>query len=671
MRNASRVLVGSTISLCAILFASVVFAQNDGSPVDTIQIEAGKMLEISTDTITTKPDFSWILTKDRKFLNAERTRFFQTRFAQTGNYILDVSVQDAQPAKNDYNAFHITVTEPGTEATPTSTTTTLKAVLKTIPASIQGTVYVSPNGGIVTIDGSSSTGKISSYFLDLDNGVDTDGNGDPTDDRDNQDTYSAQSGSPILYLMKNKSGARKITLTVTDATTGQTSRASVNVVFGQAPAGMGSQPQTDPGSPITIDQTNGIARFSAQMPDAETAGRELLYEWNFGDGGRSLLMTPVHTYAISGTYAVSLTVRDISNGQIVYQGSTSVQAEASPAAMGSQSSASSDSQGGDTKTPSGFWSTVKVGFIVIFLIALAIGLYMLFTWIKRKTTGTLVTTIENMEKTIVKSDKTTDGKPEPLKIKKDNPTTEVRTPVQGDLLDKEKSKTEFSGTKRDNAVPVAASGPVPSWLAKASTTPIASPAPTAPAPIPAPVIDATVSPAKVEPQKPSAAPKSPAAPVPDWLKEAPQKKEAKPSAPTAAAVTPIPASTAAKQEPKQPAPLAAAPKEQPKPQKPSVPAAPIPAPKTLQEPPKPKAITAPVVTEKKEVKVQAPAPAPQPPKKPTPAPVKPSPAQTATKPVPQDIPKDEKASSKPSAKPKTNGGDEPPIAIIKADSLMK
>ncbi len=520
------VLVGSSIGLFALLFSTIVFAQaTQEFSMNIIRIEAGKMLEIGTDTAAEKPDYSWILAKDRKFQYAQRSRFFQTRFSQTGMYTLDISVQDAGSSQNEYNAFQIVVTDPELGNEPTSgSDVPLKAVLNTNPPAINGTVYLPIGGGILTLDGSASTSKIAQYALDLDGGIDSDSDGDPTNDFENLATFSAQTGSPLLYFIRQKGGSRNITLTVTDGATGKTDRVSVSIVFGSAPANTGNVQTTDPTSPIIMDISEGTVRFGLNLPENLRGGKQLLTEWNFGDGGRSLLEHPVHSYKITGGYAVSVIVRDITNGTIVYRGSNGLQIDAPathiPESSGGSSASSKKSNDTENETgSSGMSAIITVGGIILMLLALAIGLYALLMWVKKKTTGKLVTTIENMEKSIVKADDK-EVKPEPVKIKKEAPTSNTPAPSTEDISQREKGKTEFAGTSRDNVVPVNASGPVPSWLQKAGTTPATPNVQKNPTPI-----TTTNETANAEEKKPLELQKPVPAPVPDWLKQAPKKAE--------------------------------------------------------------------------------------------------------------------------------------------------
>ena len=669
-------LVLGTIALSVIATRTSVLAQSD-----TIRIEAGQTVEIGTDSLAKKPDFSWVLTKDRKFQGAQRLRFFQARLPQVGTYTLDVSVQDPLANQNDYRAFTIIVTDPK-PIVPSSlplavtTDTPTKAVLQTEPAAIDGTLYVSPEGAIAKIDPSKTIGKIASFKIDLDSTVDSDGDGNPTNDNDTQDTFLERGGSAIYYFFLSSNPGRQIILTVLD-TKGQSDTTSLNVVFGAPPTvSLSSQ---DTNSPISFIQKDLTAAFHAEAPLTQSGSNQLLYEWDFGDQKRSLLTQPEHTYAAPGMYTVGLTIRDIQNGQILFAGTTTVEiagspilsssaqsqaSESAPSMQSSISSAGSTQTG--TKLPLG--SIMKVGFIVFLLLAFAIGLYALFTWIKRKTTGSLEQTLEKMEQTMLKQDTKITTKVEPMKLRKEPavPAPKSDAAALSTVADQETSHSDFRTKERANVTPVVDNAPVPSWLAKAATKPTPSTVPTqAPTPVSratpenSPKVPSTPAPQKPE-EKPTPAPapsKQPApapaaaAPVPDWLKPV--------SAPKAPLATPSSQPEAKPAEPQlKPQPAPTAPPKQatiPPPQKTPLPT--TPPQKPVVEPP---AVTQPRPQMK---------PQPQPAKQESPK----IPAATVQKPATPPPPqKPTTPSPKPLAPaPMDKDDTEPPIAIIQADSLTK
>ena len=641
------------------LSAAVGLRGSNAAESNSIRIEAGETLEIGTDTASPRSQFSWILTKDRKFQSAQRTRFFQTRLAEPGTYVLDVSVQDPITSENGYRAFTIVVTEP-TGGIPFATgdkSKPLAAMLKTDLPTVSGTAYVQPEGGMLKIDTSGSDGNISTYHIDLDTSVDSDADGNPANDIDNADTLSEKSGGSLYIFMLPQTTERRVKLTVTDINSIEPKTSELPIRFAIAPIASSTSSITqNPNSPVLMQREGAVVRFSAKLDESISAGKELLYEWDFGDRTKSLLYAPTHTYAAPGTYNVGLKIRDISNAEVLYEGVDSVLIDNVPI-QGSSSSGGSESSASSSGTTGGDSSVslkgiLQVSFIILLLLGFAVGLYVLFTWIKRKTATGLQKTLEKMEGTIVNKDVVGEAKPVVMKLKKEVTKTEENVKQNEIIVDREKAKAEFKTQERTNETPVAGSGPVPSWLAKAATkpAPASAPTPTAPAPTPAPKAETA---AALTP-----APPSQEGPAPAWLKPAPAPTSAPAptQAPTPApqakpAPSPTPAPVAAQTPPKAAPQVVSQPKAQQAPTsvpKPEVKPAPVPAP-------------APNVQVAAAVQPKAPeAPKPQP--KPENIPQPPA----APKPVPKPIPQAE-----PNVEPATKKDDDQPIAIIQADSISK
>lgn len=649
----------SLAMLLVIAGLSAAFGLRGSNAADSnsIRIEAGETLEIGTDTASPKSQFSWILTKDRKFQSAQRTRFFQTRLAEPGTYVLDVSVQDPITSENGYRAFTIVVTEPtGTLPIPTGDKTKpLAAIIKTDPAIVNDAAYVPPEGGMLKIDTSGSDGNISTYHIDLDTSVDSDTDGDPTNDIDNIDTLSEKSGGSLYVFMLPAAAERRVKLTVKDINSVEPKTSELPIRFGIAPipSSETSSISQNPNSPVLMQREGAVVRFSAKLDESITAGRELLYEWDFGDRAKSLLYAPTHTYISPGTYNVALTIRDISNAEMLYEGVDSVLIDTAPiqsssSSTASESSSSSGSTGGGESSVS-LKGVLQVSFIILLLLGFAVGLYVLFTWIKRKTATGLQKTLEKMEGTIVSKDTVETTKPVAMKLKKEVTKTEESVKQSDIIVDREKAKPEFKTQERTNETPVAGAGPVPSWLAKAATKPVPAPSST------------QVKTAPVSPVPPPVAAQD--GPTPAWLK--PASAPAATPAPTPpvtqqATTQPTPAVTpVTPPKPPSPAPVSKSP-EAPKPQpKPS------PAPKVSPAPVQKTVVAEPVKPPEKPVPAPAQPKAPEAPK-PQPKPETIPTAPPAPKPVPQPIPQVE-----PKVEPASNNDDDTPIAIIQADSISK
>ena len=64
-----------------------------------------------------------------------------------------------------------------------------------------------------------------------------------------------------------------------------------------------------PVADFNVEKTEYTATFTDASTDS--GGTVVRRQWNFGDGVNSLLTNPQHTYAVTGTYTVTLTVTDI------------------------------------------------------------------------------------------------------------------------------------------------------------------------------------------------------------------------------------------------------------------------------------------------------------------------------------------------------------------------
>ncbi len=655
--NTSRASTLTAIAGLSLTTAFLVFFRMSGALAEeqnTIQLHVGETMEIATDATSSDAQHSWILTKERKFLSGQRTRFFQTRLTEPGTYTLDVSVQNPKSGENALRTFTLIVSDAGTPPLPEQTDLTvlpLRAAVTTEPASMNGIVYLPPAGGVVKIDGTKSEGKIDAYAIDLDTTMDSDNDGNPGNDRDNEGTLSMKTGSAIYFFGMPKPTPRAIRVTVSDLSGAGPSSLDIPLSFSSTPTIPSSPtpPIQNVNGPIVIDQKDLTVSVSVKTDDPALQGKQLLYEWDFGDKNRSLLNTPSHSYAAAGTYVVTLMIRDIATAEILQSISATVQVSEPVAPVSSASSVASSesSSAGSGGSASSFsvWSVAKVLFIILLLLALAVGLYAVLTWIKKRTTNSIQQTLEKMEETIVKKDpKEAVGEtPAPMKLKKDIVDVTPRKASE-EIVEREKARPDFQAQQRPNETPVASAGPVPPWLKNAGDSVQKTPAPVAPA-------AATPAPAPV------AAPAAPAAqgPVPAWLK--PETEAPKTPSVPAGPVAPAPASKPVVVAAPAPAPVPASPKPTP-----------VPVPKP-QPTPKPAPTPAPAP-------VNPPTPAAAPAPKPAPAPVAPK-AETP-KPTPAPVPKAEapkpiqsKAPEQPKPAQSTQDGSDPPIAIIQADSISK
>lgn len=114
----------------------------------------------------------------------------------------------------------------------------------------------------------------------------------------NGNTSRVNSGVITTYTTP---GTYTISLTVRDTLTGQTDTEFATVtVF------------ADPSAGFNADITSGCAPLDVNFTDTSTPGDGTInnWTWDFGDGTLGFTQNPTHTYASTGTYTVTMIVRD-------------------------------------------------------------------------------------------------------------------------------------------------------------------------------------------------------------------------------------------------------------------------------------------------------------------------------------------------------------------------
>src|SRR6202041_2529718 len=99
-------------------------------------------------------------------------------------------------------------------------------------------------------------------------------------------------------------GAYSVSLTVTNSANLSSSATTTASITAQAPV-------PNAGGPYTAGPNVAVTFNGSGSTDPQ--GEALTYAWNFGDGATGHGVSPTHTYAATGNYAVSLTVTDSTN----------------------------------------------------------------------------------------------------------------------------------------------------------------------------------------------------------------------------------------------------------------------------------------------------------------------------------------------------------------------
>ncbi len=682
----------SCIAVFALLFSllSPVQAQDVMQPdamniqmttgSEDVLLTVGDILEIIPSNGFASPVYSWILTQDRTFLQAARTPTFRYRFIQPGTYSLIAEIRSGDGVQSVQRTFSINAKarEPGNIAmgassvsTVTASGTTLTGIVKLDPPmDLNERVTLSSSQQLLTLTPLST--DLKPLSLDMDITVDSDGDGNPANDVQNQGTFFQLYAEPLMVWFTEPITNRSLSVTTLGAD-GSARIQQIEVVTADY-----AQQQGIVVSPIRISSTptgNGSFFFSAVAGSTASQSASLLYQWSFGDDQESLIMNPTHTYAADGVYTVTLEVKNLINGQDVAKDEQQI----TVTGAGAGSVTSSASSGGTTE-PSGpsFLSNLPImsiliglGIFVLFVIV-GIGAVMLLS--KLRGGKSLDQTFADMEKTITSKEGDAKNppalvipataavvtpKPAPVPTKEDLSKREENaasspTPAATPRIDEKAApdwlkkgldaapKPTPAPTPTPKPTPAPAPAPAPAapaatstppWLQTPSPTP-AAPKPTTPAPVPAPTPNPAPPPtAAATPPAPKPAPTAPSAPVPSWLQTpAVPAKPATPTPPSAPTpqptpapkpVTPPAAPVVTPVTPPAPKPVTPAPVQAPVPTPASQPA-PVAPPKPVTPPPAPAPVSVPSPVLPPQPKPVPPAPAPKAPL-PTPAPTVPTP----------------------------------------------
>ncbi len=621
--------------------APTIVAQED------VQLRVGDIFEIIADPGTDGAAYSWILTQERAFIEASREQRFRYRFVQEKTYTLraEVMIGDVRTQR----IIGITVVpQDGTPLQPAIPGGTGAMLVGTLPhPDPNGRIVLKPEQRILQL--SPVRTDLTPLALDLDTARDTDGDGNPGNDVDAADTYFHSYGRSLWVWFARPLEQTEFVVTAIPAGSSPLVQ-RVAVLTEEAARGQGVF--TSPVRIVAEQIDDATFAFRPELVQPLPDATPLLYEWELGDGNRSLDTTPTHTYATGDIFTVRLRVRDLQTGNTIGETELTV-APTVPDPIDEPEPDPIDEPEPDPidepVTDSWPWTRILlIGGIFIVSILIGVAIVWLLSFLRRS--RTLEQTLESMEQTIAPAK---EAAPPPLAIRKPAappaPASSA-APAKPVLAQQKVIDAEVSAASAPAMPPpTVAEANAPDWLKKGLTA-----TPVAPAEAPKPYVAPSPKPA---PQTPKPQPISTPAPAPAPT-PAPKPPVAQPPKPTPSPVpTPRPATTPVMT----PKPISAPP--QPKPASPTTPpqpATPNPVPTPIPPPaskpaaaqpvrapaptptlnptaPAAPASTVPVPTAPRPV-----APAPVPPlSTPPPTPMPPKPAFAPTpSPVPQTPPPD-------------------------------
>ncbi len=337
--------------------------------------------------------WSWVITRERTFLQAGRNRVFRIRLTQTGQHQLAADTRSDTRAEQWQRIIPIEVTAPsGEEAAPG-----VEALAQTDPpADAEGTVTLPATRELLRITPLQE--DLQSLSLDLDITRDSDGDGDAQNDNDAAGTFFASQGTALFVWFPAATFERTL-LVQAVLPSGET--ASQMIVLRSAAAAPVEEETVPVGSEdIVMEQRGrGIVAFSVRPEAIESISAPLLFQWDFGDGQQSLLGQPSHRYPEAGTYRVLVRLQNLETGEEMgrLEAEVVIEEAAFPAEEKTEAPAE-EQQAAEKPLPIGL--IVKI--IVVFLLAAIAGAALSLLFAKSRGKVSLQKVLESAEAKLVK-----------------------------------------------------------------------------------------------------------------------------------------------------------------------------------------------------------------------------------------------------------------------------
>ncbi len=398
------------------LFHGSVLAQTDPTdttPTESFSVYAGDTLELVTANTDPSPQYSWVLSKDRMFVGATRDPIFRARLTDAGSYRLDASVQSSDGSNASHRTILFDVKQrpliAGSDsgAVTQESTGTLLPLLSTDPSDTMGTLALPDNLHVVRF----TPLRTDTTSLDLTVQTPTTPNATGSTVSLSANTYFRTDELPLYVWFVSPTDGMQVhaVASLHDGTTLQQ-----DFTIRTSAAG----PQTSSGSYHGMinatASSDGSLQFSlTAAPVISTA--PVFYRWDFGDGSRSLLEKPHHTFLQSGTYVVEVDMTDLTTGRPIGTARQSftiqvitTQATSSSSSVSDHSSSALASSHSSSKTKTATASTSLIWpiLIVTFWILVILAVLVAAVWVVRKLlsfTGGLQEHLERAESQIVKN----------------------------------------------------------------------------------------------------------------------------------------------------------------------------------------------------------------------------------------------------------------------------
>lgn len=435
---------------------SAAIAQLVPSGEETLQTTIGSVFEIQA--VGQEGQTSWVLTQNGEFIEANRDAVFRTRFSQPGTFVL--AAETVKNGETIQRNFRISVLDrkPGDQVVESHGT----SVALFSPNLQNGMIRLSRNMQVLRIMPERKDIKV--MAIDTDITTDSNNDGNPQNDDDTKNTLFRSEGSTLnLWIVNGEARAMRMGVLFSDNTTQFESISIVNGANSLPDSNEYNDPDTLEEAPDgmkiqVLKSDNGEVQFGLQMDSIEK--NSVLLLWNFGDGQQSMLDKPIHVFAESGNYNVSVDVRELKTGTIKNTVNDTIVINRMMEETEGQPGTIEPSRPTEEKSDGGSIFGLIFKLILTLIISGGVGAAILFVIGKMKKKGySLEKSLQMAEEVMVKTPKET--------VAETAPPMEIREEVEV-VTPEPEPQGEASTPEPEPVV-------MPDWLAPQDNAPVATP----------------------------------------------------------------------------------------------------------------------------------------------------------------------------------------------------
>ena len=366
--------------------ASVV-GQVSGNAQETIDVGVGEVFEIQA-ALEAGATINWTLLTNGEFTEAGSDPVFRKRFVSAGQHSLAALVRNGSTETE--RLFTLDVTQ----GTPTSSNTTADT-----DALVEMNHALTP--GMQVVKFTPVRDDVSILAIDMNTSLDSNGDGNTQNDEDTKNTLFRSEGTPlhVWFIGGAKRNIRLGALLDDGSTQFQTinlgGSSQTTVGSGDPRRGVPIE-QSSSNEILVLKSDNGEVQLALKQSTEET--RPLLFLWNFGDGTQSMLDRPIHTYAESGRYRISVEIRDLKTSEVIDTVTDQISVNRlSTDVPDDEQKPTDDGEGGS-------WLGTIFTLLLSLIVSAAVGAAIVFIiGLIKKRNFSLHETIEKAEKTMVKT----------------------------------------------------------------------------------------------------------------------------------------------------------------------------------------------------------------------------------------------------------------------------